>query len=86
MNHYPFRFDKESITKNFAIFLISYKIFELILFAATHKGFTSKEDLLDMINWFTRIMDQAKDLHEKFFELLKGIDDTFLLMTCLLKG
>ena len=86
MNRYPFRFDKESVTKNFVIFLISYKIFELILFAATHKGFTSKEDLLSMVDWFTIIMDHAKDLHEKFFELLKGIDDIFLLMTCLLKG
>ena len=86
MNHYPFRFDKESIAKNFAIFLISYKIFELILFAATQNNLNSKADLLDMINWFTSRMDHAKDLHEKFFELLKGIDDTFLLMTCLLKG
>ena len=86
INQYPCRFANESITKNFAIFLISYKIFELILFAATQKGFTSKEDLLDMVDWFTEKMDHSKDLHDKFFELLKGIDDIFPLMTCLLKG
>lgn len=86
MNRYPYRFLNENITRNFAIFLISYKIFELILFAATHEGFSSKEDLLSMVDWFTVKMDHAKALHDKFFELLKGIDDIFLLMTCLLKG
>ena len=86
MNQYPWRFNDESITRNFAIFIISYKIFELILFAATHEGFTAKKDLLNMVDWFTSRMDHAKDLRERFFELLKGIDDTFLLMTCLLKG
>ena len=39
-----------------------------------------------MVDWFTEKMDHSKDLYDKFFELLKGIDDTFLLMTCLLKG
>ncbi len=86
MNRYPYRFLNENIARNFAIFLISYKIFELILFAATHEGMTSKADLLDMVDWFTTKMDHAKALHDKFFELLKGIDDIFLLMTCLLKG
>ena len=86
INQYPCRFANESITGNFAIFIIGYKIFELIMFAATQKGFTSKADLLDMVDWFTEKMDHSKDLHDKFFELLKGIDDIFLLMTCLLKG
>ena len=86
MNCYPYRFLNENITRNCAIFIISYKIFELILFAATHKGFTSKEDLLEMVDWFSIKMDHNKVLHDKFFELLKGIDDIFLLMTCLLKG
>ena len=86
MNCYPYQFLNENITRNCAVFMISYKIFELILFAATHKGFSSKEDLLSMVDWFTVKMDHAKALHDKFFELLKGIDDIFLLMTCLLKG
>lgn len=86
LNCYPLRFINENITRNFAIFLISYKIFELIFFSAVQENLNSKDDILEIVDWFTNKMDHSKELYEKFFELLKGIDDTFLLMTCLLRG
>ncbi len=86
MNVYPFRFAEENITKNFAVFMISYKIFELMMFSATQNGLTSEKDLLRLVDWFTAKMDHNKNLFDRFFDLLKGIDDTFLLMTLLLKG
>lgn len=84
INCYPWRFSEESITKNFAIFLISYKIFELMLFTATQKGFSTKEDLLAFVDWFTTATDHNKALYKKFLELLAGVDNTYLLMRALL--
>lgn len=86
MYSYPWRFKEETMTKNFAVFMISYKIFELIFFSAAQKDLTSKDDILKLVDWFTTKTDHNKNLYEKFFELLKSIDDTFLLMTCLLRG
>ena len=86
MNVYPFRFAKENITKNFAVYMISYKIFELMMFSATQSGLTSEKDLLRLVDWFTAKIDHSKNLYDRFFDLLKCIDDTFLLMTLLLKG
>ena len=83
---YPWRFPKENMTRNFAIFMISYKIFELIIFSAAQKGLTSKDDILKLFDWFAAKTNHDKNLYNKFFELLKGIDDTFLLMSCLLRG
>lgn len=86
MYSYPWRFKEETMTKNFAVFMISYKIFELIFLSAAQKDLTSKDDILKLVDWFTTKTDHNKNLYEKFFELLKSIDDTFLLMTCLLRG
>lgn len=81
---YPWRFREESITKNFAVFLVSYKIFELITFATVHSGLDSKEDLLAMVDWFMTKTDHNTDLYKRFLELLEGIDNTYLLMVTLL--
>ena len=81
---YPWRFLDKSITKNFAIFLISYKIFEMMTFAAVQGGLNSKEDLLQMFDWFMSKTNHRRDLYERFFELLEGVDDTYLLMDILL--
>lgn len=81
---YPWRFHEESFTKNFAVFLISYKIFELMTFATVHSGLDSKEDLLAMVDWFMMRTDHSSDLYKRFLELLEGVDNTYLLMVTLL--
>lgn len=81
---YPWRFREHSLTKNFAVLLITYKILELMMFAATESGFDSKEDLLEMINWFMTKTDHNSKLSEKFFDLLTGADDTPTLIAILL--
>ena len=86
MNCYPWRFKKENMTRNFAVYLISYKIFELMIFSATQKGLDSKDDILKLVDWFTAKTNHNKSLYDRFFELLTGIDDIFLIMTCLLRG
>ena len=81
---WPWRFRDHSLTKNFIIFLISYKIFELITFATIYDGLDSKEDLLAMVDWFMTKTDHNPKLYKRFFELLAGVDDTYLLMATLL--
>ena len=81
---YPWRFKSHGLTENFAVFLVSYKIFELVTFAATESGLDSKEDLLALVDWFMMITDHNPQLYERFFELLAGVDDTYLLMATLL--
>ncbi len=81
---YPWRYVEHSLTKNFAVFLISYKVFELVTFAATESGLDSKEDLLAMVDWFMSTTNHDKKLYERFLELLAGVDDTYLLMATLL--
>ena len=73
MNCYPWRFT-ESISNNCALFLTTYKIFELILFAATLKGLHSKGDLLKLITWFTRqkVHSLGNDFYKKIFGQIKG--------------
>ena len=80
---YPWKF-KESFTKNYAMFLISYKIFELMTFATVHSGLDSKEDLLQMVDWFMMKTDHNPNLYKRFLELLTGVDDTYTLMMTLL--
>lgn len=86
MYSYPWRFKEENMSRNFAVFLISYKIFELIIFSATQKGLDSKDDILKLVDWFAAKTNHNKSLYDRFFELLKGIDDIFLIMNCLLRG
>lgn len=82
INVYPWRLS-ESITKNFAVFATSYKLFELIIFSATLKGFNSRADLLNLVDWFTRKIDHAKETQKKILEQLKDTDDILNLMTTL---
>lgn len=83
---YPWRFAEESITKNFAVLMISYKIFELLIFATTQKNSAPKDDILKLVNLFTTKAGHNKNVYENFINLLKDVDDTFLLMNCMLRG
>ena len=64
---YPWRFRDQSFTKNFIVFLISYKIFEMIMFAAIQSNLNSKEDLAAMVDWFMIKTDHNDALYKRFF-------------------
>lgn len=85
VNAYPWRF-KASLTKNFAVFLMTYKVFELILFAGTLKGLASRDGLLNMITTFARRTDHNGKFGEEVLALLKDDDNLFDLMESLLEG
>ena len=85
MNAYPWRFD-DSMTKNFAVFLMTYKVFELTLFAATLKSLTNHDGLLNIITAFARRTDHNGKFGEEILALFKDDDDLFDLMESLLEG
>ena len=76
----PWRLE-ESVSKNYGVFIATYKIFELILFAATLKGFTRQEDLLRFVDWFAVQFDHVKEMPqmisaqipEEIFELMESL-------------
>ena len=84
INVYPWRLT-ESITKNFAVFLTTYKVFELIIFSAASKGLSRRADLIGLVGWFTRKIDHGKDLREKILAHFDGEDDMLNLLETLIE-
>lgn len=85
INAYPWRFEN-TVTKNFAAFVTSYKVFELLIFSATCKGIDSRAELLQLVNWFTEQIDHNKNLLQKIFDCANQQDDLPALMDSLLIG
>ena len=84
MNCYPWRF-AESIPKNYAMFAITYKVFELLVFAATKNNLAAEDDLLTLVNYFVMRTEHSGKICEDIFAQVKGEDDTFALMETLLE-
>ena len=84
LNICPWKF-KGGVVKNFLVFMISYKVFELIIFSATLKSFDTKEDLLCIVDRFTRKIDHNEELKKKILEFLKDRNDLFELTESLLE-
>ena len=84
LNVYPWRF-ADSITNNFIVLLTTYKIFELLLFAAVQSDFDAKDDLLALISWFTTQTDHHGELQRRIFNHCQNRGDTFELMESLIE-
>jgi len=69
LNCVPWEFET-SVAKNFGVFVVTYKIFELMMFAAAQKNFDSKDDLLSLTNWLVSKADHNKSFTEKILELV----------------
>ena len=85
-NTYPWQADNNSITDNFAVFLITYKAFELLLFCATMTGLDSRNDLLKLVDFFSSQIENTELFYKKISEEAKNIGDLFTVMEFLLNG
>lgn len=85
LNCYPWRYEAH-IIKNFGVFVIKYKIFEITLLLAALKNPVSKDNLISLTNWFTTQFNHVEINQRRIFDYLQGKDDTFDLMESLLKG
>ena len=84
MNCYPWRYT-ERITYNYGVFVTAYKIFELILFAATRKGFEGKDDVLKLVDWYATQSDHSNEFNEKIFAHIEATEDILALMESLFR-
>ena len=84
LNCYPWRFT-ETVTINYGIFVTTYKIFELILFATTLKGFDGKRDLLRLVDWYTLQTNHDGKIYEKISLQVRRTGDIFSLAKTLLE-
>ena len=85
MNCYPWRFEGH-IIKNFGVFVIKYKIFEIKLLSAALKNPLRKADLISLAEWFTTQFNHVEINQRRIFDYLKGKEDTLNLMESLLEG
>ena len=79
---YPWIFHRRP-TRSLSVFLITYKVFELFMFAATQNNLSSKNDLLKLTDWYVNQIDHADRLKEKIFAYLEEHKDFFELMESL---
>jgi len=84
LNCYPWRFT-ETITINYGMFVAAYKIFELMLFAATLQGFDGKGDLLALVDWYTIQTNHSGEIYQKIFRQVQCAGDIFTLTETLLE-
>ncbi|MBR0261582.1 MAG: flagellin lysine-N-methylase [Selenomonadaceae bacterium] len=84
MGLYPYKYHRRP-SRSISVFLMMYKIFELLIFSATQNNFSDKKDLLMLANWYTNQIDHGDRLNEKMFKYLEENDDFFLLMETLLE-
>ncbi len=82
LNLYPWKHHYRP-TKSLSVFLMSYKIFELLTFAATKNNLSEKNDLLRLVDWYTNQIDHGDCLKEKIFAYLEEQKDFFELMESL---
>jgi|GEM_PF-4561974 len=84
LNLYPWKHNPLP-SRSLSVFLITYKVFELLTFAATQNNLSSKNDLLKLVDWYTIQVDHGDRLREKIFAYLEERNDFFELMETLLK-
>ena len=85
MNCYPWRFEGQ-IMKNYALFIIKYKLFELILIATAWGNFVGKEELISFVDWFCSQFNHIEAYQRQIFDYLKDKDDILDLMDSLLEA
>ena len=82
MNCYPWRHE-DSLAKNFGVFVASYKLFKLLVFAAEQQGFADDKDLIQFTYWFLSLADHNKDFIKKILDAVP--DDILLTIETLLE-
>ena len=82
LNLYPWKHHYRP-TRSLSVFLITYKVFELFVFAATQNNLSSKNDLLTLADWYSCQIDHDDCLKEKIFAYLEEQKDFFELMESL---
>ena len=81
---YPWHYHHRP-TRSLSVFLVSYKVFELLTFAAVQNNLSDKDDLLRLTDWYTMDINHSDRRIEKIFAYLDEQKDFFELMESLLE-
>ena len=76
---YPWHYHRRP-TRSLSIFLVSYKLFELLTFSAVQNNLSDRDDLLRLTDWYTMDIDHSGLWKEKIFAYLDEQKDFFELM------
>lgn len=85
LNCYPWRFDGD-IVKNFGVFVVKYKMFELTILLAALKNPVGEEDLLSLADWFASQFNHVEIYQRQIFDYLRDKGDALTLIESLLEG
>ena len=66
---------KERFAKNFGVFVATYKLFELLAFAAVRKNFCGKDELVRLVVWFIGQAGHNKNFAKRILPFIS--DDMF---------
>ena len=72
------------VAKNFGVFVATYKLFELLMFAATRKNLCGKGELLQLVAWFTNQADHNQHFAKRILPCVP--DDIFSTLETFLTG
>ena len=73
---FPWRFQAD-FAKNFGVFVATYKLFELLTFAAVQKNLCGKDELLRLVDWFANQTDHAAIVNDDLLKQFTATDDIF---------
>ena len=80
---YPWIYHRRP-TRSLSVFLVTYKVFELIMFSMAQNNLSDKNALLKLVDWYTDQSDHSHFLNDKIFVYLEEQKDFFVLMESLL--
>ena len=84
MNLYPFKF-KVKINLNYGVFVITYKMLELVTFSMANVNSASREDLISQIMWYVTKLDHNQSFFNKIFDYMKDKSDIVEIMQSMLQ-
>ena len=76
---YPFRFNAK-INLNYGIFVTTYKMLELMAFSVSMQENFSKQDLMNLIVWYSNFIDHSPKYFKAVSDYMKDKNDILAIM------
>ena len=77
--------EKNSVQNNYAVFVATYKLTEIFMFALAQNSSCDEDKIINYISMMARNVDHIKEFIDIISETLKGNDDTFKIISTFLQ-
>ena len=84
MNMYPFRL-KSNLKLNYGMFVITYKMLDLVTFSMFMANHSDTKDLIEQIMWYANSLDHNKNYFNKILEYMEDKSDILEIMQNMLQ-